>query len=517
MNKIRPVVLLILDGWGYAPNWGGNATSIAMTPNFDRAWRNYSHTTLCASGECVGLPGHERGNSEVGHLNLGAGMIPKQDNTIIDNAIKDNSFFTNSTLVEAIDHAQKNNSNLHIMGILSNGDIHGNIRHLFALLDLCYQQNFKNVYIHGFTDGRDTEPMAALSFVYQLEKKFSQIGFGKIATLSGRYYAMDRDDHWERIEKVYNAMTQGIGDKAISAQKAITNSYSQGIQDEFIVPTVITDTKDNPIATVNDHDSLIFFNFRSDRAREISMAFMEDKFDFFKRKKINHLFYAGMIPYGYEQELKFNFKSAFGQEKIINPLAKVLSDNNLKQLHIAETEKYAHVTYFFNGGIEKSFKNEDRVLIPSPRVASYAQKPEMSVDKITEQLLLKIKKYDFIVANFANGDMVGHTGDFNAAVRACEAIDNCLGKVISEVLRLNGVLLVLADHGNVEQMVNIKTGQPDTEHTNNPVPFMVVGKSSLIGKPKLVSNGILSDVAPTILNLIGISKPKEMTGKNLIE
>lgn len=515
-NILKPVILLILDGWGYAPPWGGNAISIANTPYFDHLWRDYSHTLLCASGSCVGLPGHERGNSEVGHLNLGTGRIPLQDSSRINQAIKDGSFFENLVLIEAIEHARKHHGDLHLIGLVSEGGIHSHLNHLFALLELCQRKNFKNVYIQAFTDGRDTDPMGALSRISLLEKKLKSFNFGKIATLSGRYYAMDRDNHWERTAKVYQAMVEGVGQTVSSSLKAVTVAYTQGYGDEYILPMVIVDKKNKPIALVKNGDSIIFFNFRADRARQISQAFMAEKMPYFKRKKIDHLFFVGMIPYGYEEELKLDLKSAFKTEMINNPLAKAISDQGLKQLHLAETEKYAHVTYFFNGGREEPFPGEDRLLIPSPRVANYSQKPEMSVNEITEQLLIKLRKYDFIVVNFANGDMVGHTGNFKAAVRACEAVDQCLGKIISQISPLQSPLLLTADHGNCEEMINIKTGEPHTEHTKNPVPFILVSGQSSVVSRQLRSDGVLADVAPTILEIMDLEPPKEMTGKSLL-
>jgi 2,3-bisphosphoglycerate-independent phosphoglycerate mutase len=521
IKKQKQVTLLILDGWGDAPAWGGNAISIAQTPNFDHLWRYYPHTTIGASGVSVGLPGHERGNSEVGHLNLGAGLIPLQDSNRINEAINDGSFFENPVILEAINYAKQKKSNLHLMGLVSNGNIHSHINHLFALLEICQKQNFKNVFIHGFSDGRDTNPMAAQTFFTQLENKLRELGFGKIATICGRYYAMDRDNHWERTELAYNAMVEGKGNFASSAVQAISSSYQSGINDEYIKPTIILDDNNKPISTISNSDSVIFYNFRADRAREIAMAFMSEKMPYFHRRKLDNLFFIGMIPYGYEEELKLNLLSAFKTEKITNPLARVLAENNLKQLHIAETEKYAHVTYFFNGGEEKPYSGEDRVLIASPRVPSYAMKPEMSVNEITEQVLIKLRNYNFMVINFANGDMVGHTGDFGATVKACEAVDACLGKVFNQVLALDGTLIVTADHGNCEEMINIKTGEPHTEHTNNPVPFILVGQQfkniNNIGVGRFLRpNGILADVSPTILDLMGVSRPADMTGTSMI-
>ena len=520
-NKIKPVVLLILDGWGSAPPWGGNAISVANIPVFEKLWKEYPHTSLCASGECVGLPGHERGNSEVGHLNIGTGRAVKQDSSYISEAIENRSFFKNKFLLGAIENAKKNNSNLHLMGLVSDGGIHSLIDHLQALLELCNINNFdqNHVFLHAFTDGRDSEPMSALSAISHIEEKMKKIGVGKIATISGRYYGMDRDNHWERTSAVYDAMVYGKGNVAASALSAISASYNQGITDEFIKPTVIT-SDGKPLAKVSDNDSVIFFNFRSDRARQIALAFLSDDMKYFNRgQRLNNLYFVGMIPYGYEAELKINLKSAFTQTKIHNPIAEVISLNGLKQYHSAETEKFAHVTYFFNGGIENSFPGEDRLLIPSPRIMSYDMKPEMSIRDVNNNAIKRIKsnKYDFILINYANPDMIGHTGNFKAALTACEVVDEELGKIVDAVLEVEGIILITADHGNVEQMVNTITGEPDTEHTRNPVPFIMVGnKNSTILNLQLRSGGVLADIAPTILEFMKIEIPEEMTGTTLV-
>ena len=521
-NKIpKPIVLLILDGWGSAPAWGGNAISVAGTPIFDNLWRNYPHTTLCASGECVGLPGHERGNSEVGHLNLGCGRAIKQDSSRITDSIKDGTFFQNQTLINAIEHAKKNNSNLHLMGLVSDGGIHSLTSHLYALIELCRRLNFdhNHVFIHAFTDGRDSEPMSALSTISHVQEKCKSLGVGKFATVSGRYFAMDRDDHWERTASVYYAMTQGAGIQNPSVLAAISMSYNQGITDEYIKATVITENN-KPVATVKDNDSIIFFNFRSDRARQIAQAFMsEDMRKFNRGPKIKNLYFVSMIPYGFESELKLDIKPAFTQEQIINPLASVLSGSDLRQYHSAETEKYAHVTYFFNGGVEKPYRGEDRLLIPSPRVPTYDLKPEMSIKEVNRNAIanIKSKKYDFILINFANADMVGHTGNFKAALTACRVVDEELGKIVDTVLKSSGIILVTADHGNIEQMVNPVTGEPDTEHTRNPVPLILVGDKNLyINNIRLRDGGILADIAPTILEFLNMKKPEGMAGNSLI-
>lgn len=513
MNQIKEnkkVVLLILDGWGYAPPWGGNAISIALTPNYDKLWKDNPHTLLCASGSCVGLPGHERGNSEVGHLNLGIGRTLMQDSQRVNQAIEDGSFFKNEVIARAIGHAEKNNSSLHLMGLVSEGNIHSHLNHLLAILDYCQKVKFNRVFIHAFTDGRDSSPMSALTFFAKLQDKIKQIGFGRIATVSGRYFGMDRDDHWERISRAYGAIVLGKGITAHSSTQAITNAYNNGYTDEFIPPTNICDNG-IPIGLMEDNDSVIFFNFRADRAREISMAIIGEKFSFFPRKDLKNLFFTSMIPYGYETELKLNLLSIFASEKVQLPLADIISKQKLPQLHLAETEKYAHVTYFFNGGEEKPFLLEDRILVPSPRIASYAEKPEMSVRLITNDLISKITKYDFIAVNFANGDMVGHTGNFQATVKACEVIDECLGQIVKVIKEKKYVLMVTADHGNCEEMVNIRTGEPNNEHTNNPVPFILVNHLA-----KLRSNGILGDVAPTILDIMNILQPEDLKCSTLL-
>jgi 2,3-bisphosphoglycerate-independent phosphoglycerate mutase len=515
----KSIVLLILDGWGQAPAWGGNAISVANTHNFNNLWKHYPNTTLCASGECVGLPGHERGNSEVGHLNLGSGRVMKQDSSRITDTIKNGTFFENKILIESVDNAKKNNSNLHIMGLVSNGGIHSHIEHFYAMLDLCKKQNFDRVFLHCFTDGRDSEPMSAISFISHLNDYIKKTGIGKIATISGRYFAMDRDNHWERTSQVYNAMVNGVGVAATSALAGISSAYNQGITDEFIPPIVVNEN-DSPIVKVRNNDSVIFMNFRSDRARQISIAFLADNFKYFSRgPKINNLFFAGLIPYGYEKELKLELRSAFTQEEINNTLAQSLSLAGFRQFHTAETEKYAHVTYFFNGGRENPFPGEERLLIPSPRIATYDLKPEMSIREVNDNAISKIrsKKYGFILVNYANTDMVGHTGNFKAALQACEIVDYELAKIAKAVLDTDGLIMVTADHGNIEQMVNPVTGEADTEHTRNPVPFILVGDGdSTIKDLNLKSGGILADIAPTILELMQIEVPKEMNGNTLL-
>jgi len=517
MTKRIPVVLIIMDGWGYAPPWGGNAISVANTPNVDGLWKKYPHALLEASGEFVGLPGHEWGNSEVGHLNLGSGRIPLQDSTRIEASIKDGSFFNNPTLIKAFAHCKKHSSDMHLMGLISDANIHSNIKILYSILELAKKQNFDRVFIHAFSDGRDSDPMSALKMFSDLIDEIKKIKIGEIATVCGRFWAMDRDNHWDRIELAYNLLTKSIGTKSENVLSAISASYNQGKTDEFIHPIVIT-KNNKPVASINNNDSIIFFNFRSDRARQISTAFMSEKFEFFPRKTIKNLFFVGMIPYGYEAELKLKLESAFNPGQIKNTLAEVLSINNKSQFHIAETEKYAHVTYFFNGGKEEPFQNEDRELIASPRIESYAEAPEMSAKKVAKEVIEKIKsnKYDFIVANFANPDMVGHTGNFSATIRACEEVDTQVGNISKILLEKNGIGFITADHGNAEEMINIKTGEVNNEHTNNPVPFILVANDDFIKNVNNIKEGVLSDISPTILEIMKIKTPSEMTGNNLI-
>lgn len=522
INKIKPVILIILDGWGVAPPSQGNAITLAKTPIFNKILTVYPSMTLQASGEAVGLPWGEMGNSEVGHLNLGAGKIIWQNLPRINRAIADGSFFKNKVFLKAIEHTKKNNSKLHLIELVSTGAVHSSIEHLYAFLELAKKNGLSKVYIHAILDGRDTPYNSGQQFIKELLERMKQIGIGKIATLSGRFWSMDRDNHWERTEKSYLAMTKGQADKFFdNPLAAIEDSYQNKIYDEEFVPTVIT-KNNQPVAKVQSNDAVIFLNFRPDRARQLTKAFVLDKFSGFSRDKIQNLLFVTMTEY--EKDLPVDV--AFPPEKIEQPLAKVISDLGLRQFHIAETEKYAHVTFFFNGGREQPFPGEDRVLIPSPRVSSYDQKPEMSAPEVTAKLKEAIlsEKYDFIVVNFANGDMVGHTGNLEATKKAVETLDELLGQVLIEVLRKNGVAIVTADHGNAEEMINLRTGEIDKEHSTNPVPFIVVGKQyelteKLKEVPDLSSmqpSGVLADVAPTILKIMGIKPPEEMTGTALI-
>ncbi len=516
MNNTNPVFLTILDGWGIAPSWGANAITQSKTPNFDMFWKNYSHAQIEASGKYVGLPGHEQGNSEVGHLNIGSGRIVYQDCSRISKSIEDQSFFKSKELFNTVNHAKKYNSNLHLIGLLSTGRIHSHTDHIYALLQFARNSNFDRVYLDLFTDGRDNLNMSAIELIEKLQNKIKQIGVGRINSLIGRYYAMDRDNHWDRTQMAYNLLTQGMGSNFESPISAVSNSYKNGETDEYIKPITISD-KSNKFTKISDNDSVIFFNFRSDRARQITQAFNDDKFNNFRRQKIQNLYFTGMIPYGTELEVGKNIHSIFGPQKLDNTLAEVLSNNNLKQFHIAETEKYAHVTYFFNGGIENQFPKEDRMIINSPRVSTYDMAPKMSAEKITQEVIRRMKmyKYDFVIINYANPDMVGHTGNFHAVIEAIEFLDEQLGKLYNFVKYKKGTLIITADHGNAEELLNPQTGSTSTQHSNNPVPFILIDFSN-DKKYHLRQDGVLADIAPTILELMNIEKPKEMNGRSLI-
>lgn len=509
-NK-RPIVLAVIDGWGVAPSWGGNAVSLAKTPFMNAVMTSFPHTTLDASGKAVGLPNDERGNSEVGHLNIGSGQIVHESLPAITAVIEDGTFNKSEALVKAFAHAKQNSKALHLVGLTSNGGIHSHISHLFALLDMAKEQQFSDVCIHVITDGRDTPPFDAQAHISKLEEKIREVGIGRICTVSGRYYTMDRDLRWDRIEKMYRAMTEGVGPTARSAAGAVAGAYRDGYSDEYIEPTVIQG-ENNSYRTLQDGDAVIFFNFRGDRARELTRAIVQPEFDGFKRRvALNNILFVGFTYY---QE-GLPIEVAFKPRDVSNPLASILSENNLKQLHVAESEKYAHVTYFFNGGKEDRYQNEERIVVPSPKVPSYDQAPAMSSELVTKAVVDNISKFDFIILNYAPPDMVGHTGNLRATVKACEAVDRGLAHLYDAVKQHNGILLITADHGNAEQMVNPKTGEPDTEHSNNPVPFAVVAED-FIGRT-LRKGGRLSDIAPTILELMGLDKSVEMTGDSLIE
>ncbi|MBI4812445.1 2,3-bisphosphoglycerate-independent phosphoglycerate mutase [Candidatus Falkowbacteria bacterium] len=519
-KRPKPVVLVILDGWGITQPYSGNAISQANTPTIKELVAKYPSMTLRASGEAVGLPWGENGNSEVGHLNFGLGRILYQDLPRINKAISDGSFYRNEVLIKAIEHAKKNKSKLHLIGLLSNGGVHSSVEHLQALLALAKERGCGEIYIHAILDGRDTPYNSGVSFIKDLERFSAEYGAGKIATLSGRFYAMDRDNHWDRIAKAYLAMTAGQGNKATSAVEAAESSYKKKIYDEEFTPTVI-----DTAGMISDNDAVIFFNFRADRGRELTKAFVLPGFNKFARPEYLKLFFVCFTEY--EKDLPVEI--AFPPEEIKNTLGEVISKAGLKQLRIAETEKYAHVTYFFNGGREAKSKGEDHELVPSPRVDSYDLKPEMSALELTDRLIKEITKdkYDFILVNYANPDMVGHTGNMQAVIRAVETVDKCLEKVVRSVLDKDGCVIITADHGNAEDVFNMQTGAIDKEHSSNPVPFIVIGKQfegrrlSSFDAPggdlSLVQpQGILSDVAPTILKIMELEAPPEMNGRSLI-
>lgn len=507
MNK-KPVMLMILDGFGLTDREDGNAIKAANKPNFDKLYSNYPHTELGASGLSVGLPEGQMGNSEVGHLNIGAGRIIYQALTRITKSISDGDFFQNKALNKALDNALKNDSTLHLMGLLSPGGVHSHTDHLKGILQLAKKKGVQKLYLHAFLDGRDVPPSSAKEYIEDIESYMKELGVGKIATISGRYYAMDRDKRWERVQLAYNALVLGKGEEASSALEAVDKSYNDNKTDEFVLPTVIEKSSE---ARIKSKDSVIFFNFRPDRAREITRAINDKVFDGFSREALD-LTFVTMTQYDVTLE---GVEVAFSNEAYKNTLGEYVSNLGKNQLRIAETEKYAHVTFFFNGGVEEENKNEDRALIPSPKVATYDLQPEMSAYKVTDELLKRIDedKYDMIILNFANPDMVGHTGVFEAAKKAVEAVDVCLGKVVDKILSKDGIVFITADHGNAEQMIDYSTGKPMTAHTTDAVPFLYVASDA---KP-LRDSGILADIAPTMLQVMGLEVPKEMTGKSLIK
>lgn len=513
MNKKRPCMLMILDGWGISPPSEGNAVELAQTPYLDRLKNEYPYTHLLCSGEAVGLPKGIMGNSEVGHLNIGAGRIVYQDLLRIDKAIADGSFTENDVLNSVISKVKTNDSALHFMGLVSDGGVHSQLEHLFALLDMANKKGVRHVYVHAILDGRDTPPDSGIRYIKNLHGYMNANKLGDIATVCGRFYAMDRDNRWERIERAFRLYTRGEGIREKDPVEAVKNAYMRDETDEFVRPIVMTEEDTNPIGKVCDGDGIIFFNFRADRAREITRAFTDPAFESFKRNPVPKLCeFVCMTLY----DEKFTLPIAFPPIHMDEILGEVVSKQGLRQLRIAETEKYAHVTYFFNGGEEKSFPLEDRCLVPSPRdVPTYDLKPEMSAYKVTEEVISSIKSnnYDLIVLNYANMDMVGHTGIIEAAIKACEAVDRCVKKVVTEVRAQGGVVLVTADHGNSEKMLD-KDGKPHTAHTVNPVPFILVDDTQ---KDARLRSGNLGDIAPTILHIMGIDKPEQMTGTSLIE
>lgn len=511
MKNRRPVALIILDGIGLSGFPEGDATKMARTPTIDWLWANCPHARLQASGEAVGLMEGQMGDSNVGHLNLGAGRIVYQYVALISKSIREGDFFQNEQLLQAVNHAKKHGTKLHLMGLVSPGGVHSHSTHLYALLKMAKDHGLERVYVHAFLDGRDVPPSSAKEYLEELEAEMANIGVGRTATISGRYYAMDRDNRWDRVEKAYLALTEGKGRTAVSSADAITYAYEHGETDEFVIPTVIVGEDRRPVATIGSGDAVIFFNFRADRARELTWAFTNDEFDGFERPggKLD-LCFVTMAQYDVKVQAPF----AYPPQNLDNTLGEYLSKLGYRQLRIAETEKYAHVTYFFNGGIEKPYPGEDRKLIPSPKVATYDLKPEMSAPEVTAEVVERINsdQYDLIVLNYANGDMVGHTGVLEAAVKAVEAVDTGLGRVLAAIKEKNGTAIVTADHGNAEQMVDPVTKEPYTAHTTNLVPIWLFN-----AEPNYkLKDGILADIAPTLLELMGIEKPAEMTGTSLL-
>ena len=508
----RPLALIILDGWGLNEHSENNAIAAARIPNLDALLARYPHTGLVASGEDVGLPKGQMGNSEVGHLNMGAGRIVYQELTRINLAVRDSSFYDNPVLREAMEGVRKNKSALHLMGLLSDGGVHSHINHLYALLELARDQGLDRVFVHAFLDGRDVPPANAREYIMPLAERMEKMETGQTATVMGRYYAMDRDNRWERSREAYYAMVDGRGYKASSALVAVDEAYARGETDEFVKPTVVVDGAGVPVGRVRSGDGVIFFNFRPDRARQITRAFVDQEFSGFERPAERpRVHFVCLTQYCKTVEAPVVFRP----QTLVNTLGEVLSYHNLRQLRLAETEKYAHVTFFFNGGVEKPSRGEDRVLIPSPQVATYDLQPEMSACGVADALIAKIKEnvYNVMVVNFANADMVGHTGVIKAAVKAVEAVDGCVGQAVQAVLEAGGIAIITADHGNVEMMRD-KEGKTHTAHTTNDVPFILVSEEHL---GVALRRGRLADVAPTMLQLLGIEKPPEMTGSSLLE
>jgi len=541
------VCLAILDGWGIAPKSSGNAISLAKTPNMNRFWLSFPHTQLQASGEAVGLPRGEAGNTETGHLNLGAGRIVYQDLERLNMAIADGSFFTNKVLLGAIDHAQKHKSNLHVMGLVGAGGVHSNLEHLYAIIQLAASKNFENLYLHVFTDGRDSPPTSAKTYIDQVNGVLEKEGVGHIASICGRYWAMDRDLRWDRTARAYFALTEGKGRPVKSAEEAIETSYSQNKTDEFIEPSIITDSKGLPLSLIKDNDAVIFFNFRIDRPRQLSRAFVLEDFTkdglksleydpylidyarkhivedissheaFERGPRLKNLYFVTMTEYS-KTLVENGAQVAFPPEIIAMPLGRVVSEAGKKQLRVTESEKERFIGFYFNGG-QEAFPQEERFIVPSPKVATYDLKPEMSAREITEAVLKYLRTrldYSFIVINFANADMVGHTGNLKAGIHACEVVDECLGKLASYIMIAGGTLIITADHGNTEEMINLKTQGIDTEHSTNPVPFIAVSQKFL-GKAQNLPSGILADVAPTIVSLLGLTIPTQMTGRDMLK
>lgn len=544
-NLPKFVILAVLDGWGIAPPSDGNAITKARKLNFDKLWNTFPHTRLDASGESVGLPRGEDGNTETGHLNLGAGGIVYQDLERINRSIADGSFFTNPTLKSAIENARTKGSNLHLMGLVGAGGVHSNIEHLYALVQLCSREKFDKVFIHIFTDGRDSPPTSSRAYLTELTTILEREKVGKISTLMGRYWAMDRDFRWDRTQKAYLALTKGEGNKTKDLLSSIEESYKLGKTDEFIEPTVVVDEKGEPVGKISENDSVIFFNFRIDRPRQLTSFFVLDNInqnitDFdpysieytkshltkvqaeptdnsLRGNKIPGVFFVTMTEYG-KQLTESGAQPAFPPQHVDLPLSAVLANNSKRQLKVTESEKERFVTFYFNGLREGKFEGEEVIIIPSPKIPTYDLQPEMSASEVTDKIIGKLSSslYNFCLVNFPNADMVGHTGNIEATVKGVEHLDQCLGKLSSFVLAYDGALVITADHGNAEEMINLHTGEMDTEHSTNPVPFIIVSKS-LLGKSHELRSGILADVAPTVLGLMNIPAPSSMTGRNLLE
>lgn len=522
----QPIVLVVVDGFGIAAPSRGNAIAMAKTPNIDKLMTQYPTMTLQAAGDAVGLPWGEMGNSEVGHLSIGSGKVIYQDLPRITRAIVDGTFFSNEVFIQAMTNAASHDAAVHIIGMFSSAGVHSLDEHAFALLEMCQQRSIKKVFVHVILDGRDSPYNSGIEFVSRLQQKMSDLGVGKIASVSGRFYAMDRDNHWDRTQLAYDAMALGRGPQGSSVIDVIQASYVSGVFDEQLVPTVIV-SEGQPVTTITDHDAVIFFNFRNDRARQLTKAFVLPGFEKFARAEyLRDLSFVTMTEY--EKQLPVSI--AFPPEVVTDPLAKVYSDAGLKQLHAAETEKYAHVTFFFNGGIETAFPGEDRILVPSPAIPSYDQKPDMSARAITDRVVeaLNTGQYAFVVVNFANPDMIGHTGNMPATIKAVECVDQCLGQIVECALSIQGIVMVTGDHGNAEAKIDPQTGEVSKEHSANPVPFIIAGNnlppilmqryhSPMRDLSTLTPVGILADIAPTILTLAGLPIPSSMTGHTIYE
>ena len=511
--KIRgPLVLVVLDGWGLREEREGNAIKLARTPTYLELLDRFSHSSLQASGEHVGLPQGQMGNSEVGHITMGAGRIVYQDLTRIDKSVKDGDFFEKPALVDAMTRCEGDKHALHLVGLVSPNGIHSHTRHLYALIEMAARYKLERVFVQGFTDGRDTSPNGGAGFFGELEQMMAKTGRGRVASVGGRYYGMDRDHRWERTKKAYDAMAGGRGPRSRSVVEYIRKSYEAGVTDEFIEPGTIVDANDRPVGLIGDGDSVIFFNFRSDRARQLTRALALDQFDGFERNPHHTIQMSTMTQY----DRTFTFPVVFPPQSLTGSFAEVMAAQEMTNLRVAETEKYPHVSYFFNCGIEKPYPGEDRILVPSPKVATYDLQPEMSAKGITDNLVNDVegRKHDVIICNFANADMVGHTGNLQAAVAAVETIDVCLGRIVKAVRDAGGILIVTSDHGNAEEMWNAQLNEPHTAHTSNPVPVIVVQD---VKGMRLREGGSLRDIAPTMIGILGVPAPKEMTGQDLRE